>query len=227
MQSACAQAGLWHDDAPAGRHVGLWINVSPVQFGNERLVDDLAVAITSARIDPQQVTVEVTESSVIRDARQSTETLHRLRSLGVSVSIDDFGTGYSSLAYLKHLPLDTIKIDRTFVAGLDGEADRSIVEAVIALAHGLRISVVAEGIETEAQFEILRAMGCDTGQGYLFARPLPEPDAARLLSPGRSGASTRAIPPAAAGSKSIRGAARTRAARARTRAVRGAARRGA
>jgi EAL domain-containing protein (putative c-di-GMP-specific phosphodiesterase class I) len=147
--------------------------------------------------------------------------------MGVRLVLDDFGTGYSSLAYLKHLPLDTIKIDRTFVAGLDGEADRSIVEAVIALAHGLRISVVAEGIETEAQFEILRAMGCDTGQGYLFARPLPEPDAARLLSPGRSGASTRAIPPAGAGSKSIRGAARTRAARARTRAVRGAARRGA
>jgi diguanylate cyclase len=147
--------------------------------------------------------------------------------MGVRLVLDDFGTGYSSLAYLKHLPLDTIKIDRTFVAGLDGEADRSIVE-VIALAHGLRISVVAEGIETEAQFEILRAMGCDTGQGYLFARPLPEPDAAGLLSPGRSGASTRAIPSAAAGSTKPRGgAARTRAARARTRAVRGAARRGA
>ena len=114
-------------------------------------------------------------------------TLSRLRDMGVRLVLDDFGTGYSSLSYLKHLPLDTIKIDRTFVAGLDGEADRSIVEAVIALAHGLRISVVAEGIETEGQFEILRAMGCDVGQGYLFARPLPAPDAARLLSPGRSG----------------------------------------
>src|SRR6187397_985021 len=119
--------------------------------------------------------------------------------MGVRLVLDDFGTGYSSLAYLKHLPLDTIKIDQTFVAGLDGEVDRSIVEAVIALAHGLRITVVAEGIETEAQFEILRSMGCDVGQGYLFARPLPEAEAARLLSPGRSSASTRATPPVAIG----------------------------
>jgi EAL domain-containing protein (putative c-di-GMP-specific phosphodiesterase class I) len=121
-------------------------------------------------------------------------TLNRLRDMGVRLVLDDFGTGYSSLAYLKHLPLDTIKIDRTFVAGLNSAADRSIVEAVIALAHGLRISVVAEGIETEAQFEILRAMGCDVGQGYLFARPLPAVEAGRLLSPGRSSASTRAEP---------------------------------
>ena len=89
--------------------------------------------------------------------------------------LDDFGTGYSSLSYLKHLPLDTIKIDRSFVAGLDGDADRSIVDAVIALAHGLRIEVVAEGIETEAQFETLRAIGCDLGQGYLFASPCRPP----------------------------------------------------
>ena len=106
--------------------------------------------------------------------------------------LDDFGTGYSSLSYLKHLPLDTIKIDRTFVAGLDGEADRSIVDAVIALAHGLRIGVVAEGIETEAQFELLRELGCDVGQGYLFARPLPAAQAGRLLSGRRSGRATRA-----------------------------------
>jgi EAL domain-containing protein (putative c-di-GMP-specific phosphodiesterase class I) len=116
--------------------------------------------------------------------------------MGVRLVLDDFGTGYSSLSYLRHLPLDTIKIDRTFVAGLDGQADRSIVEAVISLAHGLRISVVAEGIETEEQFEMLRAMGCDVGQGYLFARPMPATDAGRLLSPSRTSASTRASTPA-------------------------------
>ena len=121
-------------------------------------------------------------------------TLSRLRDMGVRLVLDDFGTGYSSLSYLRHLPLDTIKIDRTFVAGLDGEADRSIVDAVISLAHGLRISVVAEGIETESQFELLRSMGCDVGQGYLFARPLPAVDAGRLLSASRSSASTRAAP---------------------------------
>ena len=107
--------------------------------------------------------------------------------MGVRLVLDDFGTGYSSLSYLKHLPLDTIKIDRTFVAGLDGAADRSIVDAVIGLAHGLRISVVAEGIETEAQFETLRAMGCDVGQGYLFASP--------CRPPTRPGCCDRADPP--------------------------------
>ena len=204
------------------------VNLSARQFGQPDLVDQVVAILAETGLDPTTLELEITESVVMDQSEVGIRTLHRLRDMGVRLVLDDFGTGYSSLAYLKHLPLDTIKIDRTFVAGLDGEADRSIVEAVIALAHGLRISVVAEGIETEAQFEILRAMGCDTGQGYLFARPLPEPDAARLLSPGRSGASTRAIPTVAAGSaKATRGAARTRAARARTRAVRGAARRGA
>ena len=122
-------------------------------------------------LDPTTLELEITESVVMDQSEVGIRTLHRLRDMGVRLVLDDFGTGYSSLAYLKHLPLDTIKIDRTFVAGLDGEADRSIVEAVIALAHGLRISVVAEGIETEAQFEILRAMGCDIGPGLPVRAP--------------------------------------------------------
>ena len=112
-------------------------------------------------------------------------TLRRLRDLGVRLVLDDFGTGYSSLSYLKHLPLDTIKIDRSFVAGIDQAADRSIVEAVVALAHGLRIGVVAEGIETEAQRRRLLELGCRLGQGYLFSRPVPAADAGRLLQPRR------------------------------------------
>jgi EAL domain-containing protein (putative c-di-GMP-specific phosphodiesterase class I) len=99
----------------------------------------------------------------------------------VRLVLDDFGTGYSSLSYLKHLPLDTIKIDRTFIAGIDDAADRSIVEAVIALAHGLGIGVVAEGIETESQADRLRELGCDLGQGYLFSRPVPGEQTAELL----------------------------------------------
>jgi EAL domain-containing protein (putative c-di-GMP-specific phosphodiesterase class I) len=182
MQSACAQAGLWHDDAPAGRHVGLWINVSPVQFGNERLVDDLAVAITSARIDPPQVTVEVTESSVIRDARQSTETLQRLRSLGVSVSIDDFGTGYSSLSRLGELPIDMLKIPKPFVDRLarDG-VDASLVDAILRLAGSLGLTAVAEGIETAEQAERLRALGCDLAQGFFFGHPVTGDEALHAL----------------------------------------------
>jgi EAL domain-containing protein (putative c-di-GMP-specific phosphodiesterase class I) len=95
--------------------------------------------------------------------------------------LDDFGTGYSSLSYLKHLPLDTIKIDRSFVAAIEEIADRSIVEAVVALAHGLGIGVVAEGIETERQAERLRELGCDLGQGYLFSRPVPAAKTGGLL----------------------------------------------
>jgi EAL domain-containing protein (putative c-di-GMP-specific phosphodiesterase class I) len=107
--------------------------------------------------------------------------LRDLRGLGVRLVLDDFGTGYSSLSYLKHLPLDTIKIDRSFVAGIDGVADRSIVDAVIALAHGLGIAVVAEGIETESQLDLLRDLGCDYGQGYLISRPVPAERTAALL----------------------------------------------
>ena len=100
--------------------------------------------------------------------------LQELRELGVKLVLDDFGTGYSSLAYLKHLPLDTIKVDRSFVAGLaDDDANRSIVQAVIALAHGLGIEVTAEGIETVEQRDCLRQLGCDRGQGYWYAVPLP------------------------------------------------------
>ena len=107
--------------------------------------------------------------------------LGRLRDIGVRLVLDDFGTGYSSLAYLKHLPLDTIKIDRSFVAGIHETADRSIVEAVIALAHGLGIGVVAEGIETRRQAQRLLELGCDLGQGYLFSRPVPAARTAKLL----------------------------------------------
>ncbi len=108
--------------------------------------------------------------------------LRSLRELGVRLVLDDFGTGYSSLAYLQRLPLDTIKIDRSFVAGLgDDPATESIVGAVVSLAHGLGIDVVAEGIETARQAELLRALGCDRGQGFLFARPSPAREVARRL----------------------------------------------
>jgi EAL domain-containing protein (putative c-di-GMP-specific phosphodiesterase class I) len=193
LETACRQATKWRDARPAGPRLLMSVNLSARQFVQPDLVDQVDAILSETGMDPSTLELEITESVVMDQSEVGIRTLSRLRDMGVRLVLDDFGTGYSSLSYLKHLPLDTIKIDRTFVAGLDGEADRSIVEAVIALAHGLRITVVAEGIETEAQFELLRTMGCDVGQGYLFSRPLPGADAGRLLSPSRSSASTRAV----------------------------------
>jgi EAL domain-containing protein (putative c-di-GMP-specific phosphodiesterase class I) len=220
LETACRQAREWRDARHGGPPLMMSVNLSARQFGQPDLVDQVAAILAETGLDASTLELEITESVVMDQSEVGIRTLHRLRDMGVRLVLDDFGTGYSSLAYLKHLPLDTIKIDRMFVAGLDGEADRSIVEAVIALAHGLRISVVAEGIETEAQFEILRSMGCDVGQGYLFAHPLPEPDAARLLSPRRAGGSTRAVTPLIAGTaKPVRSALGARALPARRRAA--------
>ncbi len=221
LETACRQATKWRDTRPGATRLLMSVNLSARQFAQPDLVDQVDAILTETGMDPATLELEITESVVMDQSEVGIRTLNRLRDMGVRLVLDDFGTGYSSLSYLKHLPLDTIKIDRTFVAGLDGAADLSIVEAVIALAHGLGISVVAEGIETESQFEVLRAMGCDTGQGYLFAHPLVASNAARLLTPSRSGTSTRAAPggtPVAA-VKPLRAAARPRATRDRARPV--------
>jgi len=228
LETACRQATKWRDARPGGPRLLMSVNLSARQFVQPDLVDQVDAILSETGMDPSTLELEITESVVMDQSEVGIRTLSRLRDMGVRLVLDDFGTGYSSLSYLKHLPLDTIKIDRTFVAGIDGAADRSIVEAVIALAHGLRISVVAEGIETEAQFEVLRTMGCDVGQGYLFSRPLPGAEAGRLLSPARSSVSTRAVPPAISSPsvKPPRTIARPRAARSRKRVVSGLARRG-
>ncbi len=157
------------------------VNLSARQFTQPDLVEQIAEILAETGLEPSSLELEITESVVMDQSETGVRALRRLRELGVRLVLDDFGTGYSSLSYLKHLPLDTIKIDRSFVAGLDATADRSIVEAVIALAHGLGIGVVAEGIETDAQRRRLIELGCDLGQGYLFSRPVPAKDAGRLL----------------------------------------------
>ena len=191
LETACRQARAWRDARPDGPDLFMSVNLSARQFVQVDLVDQVASILNDTGLDPRGLEIEITESVLMDQSEAGIRTLRRLRELGVSLVLDDFGTGYSSLSYLKHLPLDTIKIDRTFVAGLAGETDRSIVEAVVALARGLRIGVVAEGIETEAQFELLRDIGCDVGQGYLFSRPLPAAEAARLLSTRRATAVTQ------------------------------------
>ena len=184
LETACRQAAAWRD-AHQGSNLVMSVNLSGRQFAQPDLVDEVAGILIESRLAPEALELEITESVVMDESEAGVRTLRRLRDLGVRLVLDDFGTGYSSLSYLKHLPLDTIKIDRSFVAGLSEDADRSIVEAVVALAHGLRIGVVAEGIETEAQRRRLIELGCGLGQGYLFSRPVPAAEAGRLLRPGR------------------------------------------
>ena len=227
LETACRQSSRWRDARPNGPRLQMSVNLSARQFAQPDLVDQVESILAETGMDPTTLELEITESVVMDQSEVAVRTLGRLRDMGVRLVLDDFGTGYSSLSYLKHLPLDTIKIDRTFVAGLDSDVDRAIVDAVIALAHGLHISVVAEGIETESQFEALREMGCDIGQGYLFARPLPAEAAQRLLSPSRLGAATRAVGDAGspAVTRPTRAPVRSRAARDRARPVSGLPRR--
>jgi diguanylate cyclase (GGDEF)-like protein len=186
LETACRQAARWRRSVgPNDPGPFVSVNLSARQFIQADLVEDVAAVLAATGLEPAALELEITESVVMDQSEIGIRALRRLRDLGVRLVLDDFGTGYSSLAYLKHLPLDMIKIDRSFVMGLDQSADRSIVDAVITLAHGLGIGVVAEGIETRAQADRLRASGCDLGQGYLFARPTPAAATTRLLRASR------------------------------------------
>ena len=153
------------------------VNLSPAQFQDSHLMFRIEEIICRLQVDTRLLEIEVTESSLIEDVDQAIRVLNRMRSLGMSVSIDDFGTGYSSLAQLKHLPVNTLKIDRSFISGMKTESDdHQIVEAVIAMAHTLGLNVVAEGVETAEQLQVLQACRCDRVQGFLLGRPVAEDD---------------------------------------------------
>ena len=183
LDAACRQAAVWNGTGTAKGTPPLFVsvNLSARQFTQGDLVEDVRTTLTRTGLEADALELEITESVLMDQSEAGIRALRDLRGLGVRLVLDDFGTGYSSLSYLKHLPLDTIKIDRTFVAGIEATADRSIVQAVIALAHGLGIGVVAEGIETDDQVDRLRELGCDLGQGYLFSRPVPAEQTAVLL----------------------------------------------
>ncbi len=184
LETACRQAARWHRSSAvvaSGTPPFVSVNLSARQFVQADLVEDVEAILLASGLPASALELEITESVLMDQSEAGIRALSRLRDVGVRLVLDDFGTGYSSLSYLKHLPLDTIKIDRSFVAGIHETADRSIVEAVIALAHGLGIGVVAEGIETDRQAERLRELGCDLGQGYLFSPPVPAEQTAGLL----------------------------------------------
>jgi diguanylate cyclase (GGDEF)-like protein/PAS domain S-box-containing protein len=159
------------------------VNVSAVQLQRKEFVDTIIEEIERGGEHPERLELEITESLVMRNVEESTRKLSILRGMGVCVAIDDFGTGYSSLSYLGRLPVDLLKIDRSFIHGVaDQSGSVSIVTTIISLAHGLKLEVVAEGVETREQANILRLLRCDQAQGYLFSRPLPAADIERLLA---------------------------------------------
>jgi diguanylate cyclase (GGDEF)-like protein/PAS domain S-box-containing protein len=188
LRQATQQLAAWRAESPeAAAGLRMNVNLSARQFQYAGLVDDVRAAIADAAIDPASLTLEITESMLMADIESAKHTLHSLRRLGVRLAIDDFGTGYSSLSYLKQLPVDIIKIDKTFVDQVDTDADDvALVDAVVGLGQALKMQTVAEGIETDGQWAMLRRIGIDHGQGYLFGRPsAPEGINALLLTPAR------------------------------------------
>ena len=172
MNEACAQTRRWQTEGFGNLRIA--VNVSARQFRDRTFADRLVEVLCESRLDPQCVELEITETTIIENFESAIALLSDLRRMGIKISIDDFGTGYSSLSYLKHLPVDTVKLDRSFVIGASTDSrDAALVMAVISLAHSLGLRVIAEGIETESQRDFLRLLRCDEGQGFLLGRPAP------------------------------------------------------
>lgn len=171
LTAACREAASWTDIG--GRKLKVAINVSPRQVQQGDIAAALERALAITRLDPELVTVEITESLLLASGEEVLRKINRIRDIGARIAVDDFGTGYASLSYLKHFPVDILKIDRSFVAGaLDGGDDARLIEAIIALGHSLGMQIVGEGVETAEQMDFLAARGCDLVQGYRFSPPL-------------------------------------------------------
>jgi EAL domain-containing protein (putative c-di-GMP-specific phosphodiesterase class I) len=172
IRTACRQAREWREEL--GRTLRITVNVAPQQLRDGRLVGVIEGCLARERIGPECLGVELVESSLIENAHGTHRVLEQLQELGIAIAVDDFGTGYSSLSYLKRFPITSLKIDRSFVQGLPGEAnDTAICTAILAMAKTLQVATIAEGVETREQMEFLTGRGCDAVQGYLFSRPVP------------------------------------------------------
>ena len=171
LETALADLHSWNDGHGASEALRLSVNVSALQLADPRFEADVVDALTRSGVAPALLTLEITEG-LLTDAPEITERLHRLKAIGLKLAIDDFGTGYSSLSYLRELPVDAIKIDRAFVTGATDECQIGLTRAIVEIGRALGLETVAEGIETGEQYELLRQLGCDIGQGFLMSRPL-------------------------------------------------------
>jgi EAL domain-containing protein (putative c-di-GMP-specific phosphodiesterase class I) len=185
LQQACRQMRIWLDQGMTPVRVA--VNLSAKQFRHADLTAVVKAALDDARLEPGYIELELTESAVMHNPEQSAATLQKLSAMGVHISIDDFGTGYSSLSYLRRFPLDKLKIDRSFIRDLmSNPDDGSIVRAIISLAHSLRLRVVAEGVETIEQLNLLRDLGCDQYQGFYCSPAVPADSFVQLIKRLRS-----------------------------------------
>jgi EAL domain-containing protein (putative c-di-GMP-specific phosphodiesterase class I) len=170
LEQACRQAAVWRDD---GHAIGVAVNISGRQLDDPDIVEDVRQALVSSGLEAAALTLEITETALMRNVTVSRTRLAAIKELGVRIAIDDFGTGYSSLAYLRQFPVDALKIDRSFIAGIaDSNDSRTLLHSLVQLGKTLGLETLGEGIEEEAQLEQLQREQCDLGQGFLFARPL-------------------------------------------------------
>ncbi|WP_447980285.1 putative bifunctional diguanylate cyclase/phosphodiesterase [Candidatus Nitrospira bockiana] len=180
LRQACVQLSAWHDAGFVP--LRLAVNISAKQFRDAHLVAKVSHVLKETKVAAQNLEIELTETSIMHDAEVALKTLQELKTMGAQLSIDDFGTGYSSLVYLRRFPIDTLKIDRAFTHDLSASPDaQAIVHAIIAMAQSLKLRVIAEGIETQEQMDLLQRYGCHCGQGFAFSRPLPAEEVTAFL----------------------------------------------
>ena len=183
LGEACRQAAIWH---AAGYVMRMSVNVSARQLDRDAFVDEVREALTDSDLAPETLTLEITETVLMRDAEAAALRLRALKALGVRIAIDDFGTGYSSLAYLRQFPVDALKIDRSFISGISSNREAAaLMHTLIQLGKTLGLETLGEGIEEHAQLEQLKLEDCDSGQGFLFARPLDVEAVTRFLERNR------------------------------------------
>jgi diguanylate cyclase (GGDEF)-like protein len=179
LDEACAQAAAWR---AAGHAIGMAVNVSGRQLDSDQLVADVEGALAHSGLDPEALTIEITETTLMRNVEETARRLAQVKALGVRIAIDDFGTGYSSIAHLQRFPVDALKIDRSFISGMrDNLEGETLIQTLVQLGKALSIETFAEGIEQQQELSVLRDQDCDSGQGFLFARPLDVADTEKFL----------------------------------------------
>jgi diguanylate cyclase (GGDEF)-like protein/PAS domain S-box-containing protein len=183
LEEACTTLNEWRKQSKDAEQLTMAVNISARQFMEPKLVSEVEAILKKTGLPPEMLKLEITETVVMTDAAESTSRLNLLKSLGIKLAIDDFGTGYSSMSYLQKFPMDQLKVDLSFVRRMEEAPENiEIVRAIVNMAHSLRLRVVAEGIETERQRDLLYSLQCDYGQGYLYSKPVPKAEAAELLN---------------------------------------------